>query len=149
MAVWSSGMFLWVREVPGSIPRTALLEWRIHGSVPQADLTAPKSWVPRMFALKMSGPEGEEIRRPADLHQTSAEWSRRRLAKPLGSPRAGSKPTGVVCLFAVQVHDCAARLAGVWPLLLENLETKLGSAPGFALCDFKLYPGMLPLVEPG
>ena len=32
---------------------------------------------------------------PAD--DTLAEWLRRRPAKPMGSPRVGSNPTGVVC----------------------------------------------------
>jgi hypothetical protein len=31
---------------------------------------------------------------------TLAEWLRRRPAKPMGSPRVGSDPTGVVWLFS-------------------------------------------------
>ena len=37
------------------------------------------------------------------MQDTLAEWLRRRPAKPMGSPRVGSNPTGVdlrACLFA-------------------------------------------------
>ncbi len=36
---------------------------------------------------------------------TLAEWLRRRPAKPMGSPRVGSNPTGVVCRWHL-AHVC-------------------------------------------
>ena len=35
---------------------------------------------------------------------TLAEWLRRRPAKPMGSPRVGSNPTGVACAYEPASH---------------------------------------------
>ena len=43
---------------------------------------------------------------------TLAEWLRRRPAKPMGSPRVGSNPTGVVFLFAWDLRGMGWRF---WP----------------------------------
>ena len=44
-------------------------------------------------------------------HDTLAEWSRRRPAKPMGSPRVGSNPTGVVVCARV----CTNRVSRAQP----------------------------------
>ena len=36
---------------------------------------------------------------------TLAEWLRRRPAKPMGSPRVGSNPTGVACLISLSIFS--------------------------------------------
>ena len=67
---------------------------------------------------------GEGVGRSAgDSHianmDTLAEWLRRRPAKPMGSPRVGSNPTGVVCrarqLTPAQLMDGAARKSYTGP----------------------------------
>ena len=40
----------------------------------------------------------------SEANDTLAEWSRRWPAKPMGTPRVGSNPTGVVCPIDLKSH---------------------------------------------
>ena len=45
-------------------------------------------------------------------NDTLAEWLRRRPAKPMGSPRVGSNPTGVALHIATAVADAIRKRKG-------------------------------------
>ena len=59
--------------------------------------------------------------RLAGITDTLAEWLRRRPAKPMGSPRAGSNPTGVAGVAAPAPRVTADhRETHKWPLVVES-----------------------------
>ena len=50
--------------------------------------------------------------RPMVRNDTLAEWLRRRPAKPMGSPRVGSNPTGVARPIASAIADATPKCEG-------------------------------------
>ena len=73
-------------KVPGSIPGLGILLSQMSCCLSGT-----------VLCLCEHGANRSDVPRNAAM-DTLAEWLRRRPAKPMGSPRVGSNPTGVVCM---------------------------------------------------
>ena len=89
---------------------------------------------------------------------TLAEWPRRRPAKPMGSPRVGSNPTGVdsCCSYDAQIEDEERiqqytqpglnwRPPACWAGVIDTRPWVLVSAHSSGQLDFILFTHTLPV----
>ena len=76
-------------------------------------------------------------------NDTLAEWLRRRPAKPMGSPRVGSNPTGVALPIANVIANALPKCKGH----LQDPNPRQRKAPGKTMTPVGFEPTQLALVE--
>ena len=81
--------------------------------------------------------------RPKVRNDTLAEWLRRRLAKPMGSPRVGSNPTGVALPIANGITNAVSKCKGH----LQDPNPRQRKATDKTMTPVGFEPTQLALVE--